>query len=144
MREERAGLSESRNVGIYHNNKDGPETCRSLRSLRPWRAAHGTCLGHLHDVLQIRERKRFGGVTREELRCIVPMTCCPALSPHLLPVRPSLQIIRWQRAPPEALLRLYNHRNHLHLHRSGFNGENSDVNEVAMTHTHSHFFLKLR
>lgn len=58
--------------------------------------------------------------------------CWPALNfPHslsspfclvlLLLVLLFLQILCRQCAPPEALLRLYNHRNHLHLHRSGFN-----------------------
>lgn len=41
----------------------------------------------------------------------------------LLLVHLFLQILCWQCAPPEALLRLYNHRNHLHLHRSGFNSK---------------------
>lgn len=51
------------------------------------------------------------------------------VSPHLLflclllLIHLFLQILCWQRAPSEALLRLYNHRNHLHLHWSGFNGK---------------------
>lgn len=47
----------------------------------------------------------------------------PSFLVLLLLVHLFLQILCWQRAAPEALLRLYNHRNHLHLHRSGFNSK---------------------